>query len=208
MAALRALGAGSQRLVGLLLVLALAGGGPGALAEQPAAGLVLTLKGSAEAISAAVQRPLSPDDALFAGDTVATAAKSRIEIRLGADTRIALGESGRLKIGDFLAEAGGTVELESGAVLIDKDPGSARRPIQVDTTFGQIAVRGTNFFAGPSRGTFGVFLARGKLVVTAGGQSVELEAGEGTEIATPGAPPSAPTRWKQERIDEALAEFR
>jgi ferric-dicitrate binding protein FerR (iron transport regulator) len=206
MAGLCALGAGSLRLAGLLL--ALAAGSLGAQAEQPAAGLVLTLKGSAAAVGGSGQRPLSPEDALFASDTVATAAKSRIEIRLGADTRIALGENGRLKVGDVLAEAGGAVELEAGAILVDKDPASAGRPLQVDTTFGQIAVRGTSFFAGPSRGSFGVFLVRGKVVVTAGGQSVELEAGEGTEITTPGAPPSAPIRWKPERIDEALAQFR
>lgn len=206
MAALRALGAGSLYLAGLVLALAL--GGAATRAEPPAAGLVLTLKGSAEAISATAQRPLSQDDAVFVGDTVATAAKSRIEIRLGPDVRIALGENSRLKVSDFAAEAGGEVSLETGSVLVDKDPASAERPLEVNTTFGQIAVRGTQFFAGPSRGNFGVFLVRGHVVVTAGGQSVELKEGEGTEIVAPGGTPSAPSPWKQPRIDEALAPFR
>ncbi|WP_158595753.1 FecR family protein [Oleomonas cavernae] len=208
MAILRAAWAASGLLAGLLIGLMPIGAGDVARADTAAAGLVLNLRGSAEATRETVQRPLSPEDSVFTGDAVATGAKSRIEIRLGRDTTIAIGENGRVKIDDFLAEAGGEISLEAGALMLDKDPESVARPIKVNSDFGQIAVRGTNFFAGPSRGSFGVLLLRGHVVVTAAGTSVELKAGEGTDIAYPGAPPSPPKVWAPERVEEALAQLR
>ena len=68
-----------------------------------------------------------------------------------------------------------------------------------------MAVRGTRFFAGPSNNLFGVFVARGVVTVSAAGQQVTLREGEGTDIASPGAPPTPVKRWGAERIRAALA---
>lgn len=198
MARLAAALAAASLIIGMLV--------PGLSSGQVTrAGLVLDLQGRAEAQQAAATRALSPDDALYRGDTVATAVQSRIAIRLGGDSTLRMGASSRLRIDDFLPEAGGTIHLDEGALLLDKDPESAARPVNVDSAFGQIAVRGTEVFVGPSRGTFAVFLARGHVSVSAGGQTVELRAGEGTDIAAPGAPPSPPKAWGADRIDEAMA---
>jgi hypothetical protein len=51
---------------------------------------------------------------------------------------------------------------------------------------------------------FGVFVARGAVAVSAAGTEVVVRAGEGTNIAQPGAAPSAPTPWGAERIRNAM----
>lgn len=178
-----------------------------AQATASPAGEVLALTGQAAALRAAASLDLAPRDAVFVGDAVTTSAQSRIDIRLGTDTTLYLGEKTRIRIDDFLAEAGGELFLDSGALLLDKDPASAARPIEVNSAFGQIAVRGTRVFMGPSKGVFGVFLDRGRVSVSAAGVTVTLEAGEGTDIASPGAAPTAPRAWGPARIAEALAPF-
>lgn len=179
-----------------------------ALSDTLPAGEVLALQGRAEAVQAEGLRALSPKDAVFVGDAVSTAAASRLSIRLGPDTTVRMGENTRLSIDEFLAEAGGEIVLDAGALLVDKDPESVARPLKVESAFGQIAVRGTEFFVGPSKGVFAVFVARGRVTVSAAGVSVTLGAGEGTDIARPGAPPSPPVKWGQPRIDAALASVR
>ena len=62
----------------------------------------------------------------------------------------------------------------------------------------------TRFFAGPSAGVFGIFVARGAVTVSAAGTEVVVHAGEGTNIAQPGAAPSAPTPWGAERVRNAM----
>lgn len=176
-------------------------------AGTAAAGEVLALTGQAAALRAAASLDLAPRDAVFAGDAVTTGLRSRIDIRLGTDTTLYVGEQARFRIDDFLAEAGGEIFLDSGALLLDKAPASGARPLEVNSAFGQIAVRGTRVFIGPSKGVFGIFLDRGRVTVSAAGVTVTLAAGEGTDIASPGAAPSAPKAWGPARIAEALAPF-
>jgi ferric-dicitrate binding protein FerR (iron transport regulator) len=65
-------------------------------------------------------------------------------------------------------------------------------------------VRGTRFFAGPSNNVFGVFVERGSVSVAAAGTQVIVRAGQGTNIAQPGAAPTAPAPWGAERIRTAI----
>jgi hypothetical protein len=65
-------------------------------------------------------------------------------------------------------------------------------------------VRGTKFFAGPSNGVFGVFVDHGTVVVSGGGSEVVLQAGEGTNLSSPGSSPTAPVMWGKARIQAAL----
>ena len=71
--------------------------------------------------------------------------------------------------------------------------------------FGLIAVRGTRFFAGPSNGVFGVFVERGRVLVVGVDTAVIVEGGFGTDIARPGAEPTAPHPWAAPRIVNAMA---
>jgi hypothetical protein len=77
--------------------------------------------------------------------------------------------------------------------------------IQIRSPFALIAVRGTRVFAGPSNGPFGIFVERGVVTVTGGGQQVVLHSGEGTDFFTPGSAPTPVKRWQPPHIRAALA---
>jgi ferric-dicitrate binding protein FerR (iron transport regulator) len=115
-----------------------------------------------------------------------------------------MGQQARLTIDRFLVNAGGEIDLRSGAILFDRPPGSAPTRVRIRSSFGLIAVRGTRFFAGPSAGVFGVLVVRGRVTVSAAGVRVLLRRGQGTNIASPGAAPTPPAAWKPERIRSAL----
>lgn len=197
-----------RRLSGAAAAMLLAGalGVPtsGARAAE-AAGAVVQLTGSAAAFARAERRVLSPQAAVFLDDTVTTAESSKLEIRLGGETTLKMGAKGRVRI-DRLTGGGGLVSLEDGAALVDKSPESKALPLEIESSFGRIVVRGTRFFVGPNRGAFAVLVLRGKVSVEAGGASVDLTDGEGTDIARPGARPSPVTTWSAARVAEALAE--
>jgi ferric-dicitrate binding protein FerR (iron transport regulator) len=166
-------------------------------------GSVEDVTGEAFAELESVRRTLDRAAPVFLGEEVATGVASRLEMRLGGSTRVRLGDQARLKIERFLVDAGGEMTLRSGPLLFDGQP--HRAGLEILSPFALIAVRGTRFFAGPSNDRFGVFVARGSVTVTAAGQRVALREGEGTDIASPGSPPTPVKRWAPERIRAALA---
>jgi ferric-dicitrate binding protein FerR (iron transport regulator) len=166
-------------------------------------GSVEGVTGEAFAELESVRRTLDRAAPVFLSEEVVTGVASRLEMRLGRDTTVRLGERARLTIDRFLVDAGGEITLRSGPLLFDGQPRRAR--VQIRSPFALIAVRGTRFFAGPSNDRFGVFVVRGSVAVTAAGQQVILRGGEGTDIASPGAPPTPVKRWAPERIRVALA---
>jgi ferric-dicitrate binding protein FerR (iron transport regulator) len=169
-----------------------------------AAGSVEALIGEGFAESGTVQRDLAVRSDVFIGDVVGTGTQSRLTLRLGAATQIKLGAEARVRIDSFIVDAGGVLELQSGAMLFDGETQNGR-DIAVRSPFALIAVRGTRFFAGPSAGVFGVFVVRGRVRVTAAGQQVEVTEGKGTNIANPGARPTEPANWGETRILQALS---
>jgi ferric-dicitrate binding protein FerR (iron transport regulator) len=203
---------------------------PFILALKPAraverVGSVEEITGEAFAELESVRRTLDRAAPVFFGEEVVTGVASRLGMRLGRNTTVRLGEQARLKIDRFTVDAGGEMTLSSGPMLFDGEP--LRAGLQIRSPFALIAVRGTRFFAGPSNDRFGVFVARGSVTVTSAGQHVILRQGEGTDIASPGTPPTLaspdtpstrgediaspgtpPTpvkRWAPERIRAALA---
>jgi ferric-dicitrate binding protein FerR (iron transport regulator) len=182
----------------LPLILAL---GPARAVEQ--VGSVEDVTGEAFGELEAVRRTLDRAAPVFLSEEVATGVASRLGMRLGRNTTVRLGEQARLKIDRFLVDAGGVMTLQSGPLLFDGQPRHAG--LQVRSPFALIAVRGTRFFAGPSNDRFGVFVARGSVSVSSAGQQVILREGEGTDIVSPGTPPTPVKRWAPERIRAALA---
>lgn len=178
-----------------------------ASAEAAAAGLVTDLRGDAMAQLREVRRQLSTQGPVFVGDRVETGEDARAGFRLGRATDLRLGENTRITLDRYIVDAGGTITLGAGALLVDKAPGSETGRIRVRSVYGLIAVRGTRFFAGPSNGVFGVFVERGEVAVRAAGREVVLSAGEGTDIARRGAAPTPARRWGEARIAAALAQI-
>jgi hypothetical protein len=138
-------------------------------------------------------------------DFVATGKESFAELALGDDTSLLLGSETELLIDTFIAGQGGTIELGTGQMVFDRPEGLAKIDLTVRTAFGMIGVRGTKFFAGPSRGVFGVFVEHGLVEVTGGGVTRQVGRGQGVDIASPGAAPSEVAQWGDARIREAYA---
>ena len=138
-------------------------------------------------------------------DFVKTGARSFASLELGDDTSLLLGSDTELLIDTFIAGQGGTIELGTGQMVFDRPEGLAKIDLTMRTAFGMIGVRGTKFFAGPSRGVFGVFVEHGLVEVTGGGVTRQVGRGQGVDIATPGAVPSEVAQWGDARIREAYA---
>lgn len=180
---------------------------PAALASEKA-GQVQEVFGQAAAELRKNSRTLGHGESVFVGETVTTGEASRIGMSVGEATTIRLGPEARLKIDRFVMNAGGVLTLQSGPMGFERPASAAPQPVTIRGAFGMIAVRGTHFFAGPSRGKTGVLVLRGSVSVTSGGETVTLNAGDGTDILTYGAKPTKPARWSDERIAEALNTLR
>lgn len=167
-------------------------------------GTTRALTGQASLARAGVQSPLHPGDPLMEGDVIATAAASSAALDLFTATQIQLGAEARFTLDRFAADLGGVVRL-GGAMVFDRPDDLPKLDLTVQSAFAQIGVRGTRFFAGPSKGVYGVFVARGAVEVQAGGEVRRLGPGEGVDIASPGAAPSPVAQWKAPRIAAAFA---
>ena len=168
------------------------------------AGRVEEIKGDAFAEASNQHRTLEKSSSLYVGDRVATGASSRLTMLLGEDTTIRLGERAHLVIDQFLSTTGGEILLESGPMLFERPKASRPVPMRIKSSYGLIAVRGTKFFAGPSNGVFGVFVEYGAVLVSGGEAKVLLQAGEGTNLASPGSKPTAAVAWGAKRIRSAF----
>jgi hypothetical protein len=177
---------------------------PSVSATEPV-GAVESSRGECFAQISAMRRALSPAAALFIGDTVATGAQSALSLRLGTATQVKLGAEARLHIDRFVVNAGGMLVLESGSMVYDHDPEADQGNVAIRVPFGLVAVRGTRFFAGPSNGVFGVFVARGKVMVVGMNTAMMVTSGLGTVIPHAGAEPMAPLEWGAARIASAMA---
>src|SRR5690606_10048350 len=147
---------------------------------------------------------LFAEDLLEIDDRVRTREDGFALLLLNDLTRINLGASSELTIDQFIIDQGGTITM-GGAMLFDRPSDLPPTDITILTAFGQIGVRGTRFFAGPTKGKFSVFVDHGKIVVTGGGEERVLMAGEGVEFEAVGAAPGPVVKWGEGRIVEAFA---
>lgn len=170
-----------------------------------AVGTISDLRGEAVAEQAKRRRKLQIRSPVEIGDTLATAKRSRLRAALGDKTTLRLGAETRVKIDNFIVETGGELTLGSGALLLDAPTDGFPKGLAVESPFALIAVRGTRVFAGKIDGVFGVFVERGSVNVTAGGKTVRLRRGQGTDIARRGGPPGPVKTWGQPKIRKALA---
>jgi ferric-dicitrate binding protein FerR (iron transport regulator) len=168
------------------------------------AGEVDHILGSASAVTNGQDRELALRAQIYIDDLIKTGDGARLRLRLGRRTTLRLGERAQIKIDRYLVDAGGEIDLLTGAILFERPGKPAGPELKFRSPYGLIAVRGTRFFAGPSRGVFGVFVEAGKVQVTSAGTSVILGPRQGTDLRQVGAPPSKPAFWKRPRIREAL----
>lgn len=147
--------------------------------------------------------PLIPGTPLREGDVAETGRNGLALLWLDEDTQIHMGPASTIELASFLAEVGGTIRV-GGAMVFDRPDDTPPVNITFSTAFGEIGVRGTRFFAGPSRGDFAVFVQRGSVEVRGAGVTRVLAPGEGCTMHA-GAAPGEAGRWGDGRIDEAFA---
>lgn len=189
------------RLAGCSLVATWTMGQP---ATAEIVGEVASLQGEASTEAEGKHRVLSVGGEIHLNEVVSTAANSRLALRLGRRTNLRLGANTRLRIDRYIVDAGGDFELLDGVIMFDHTSGATPFNGTFRSLYGLIAVRGTRFYAGPSRGTFAVLVGSGRVELTAGGRTVIVGPQEGSDIARPGDTPSKPARWKHARVLEML----
>lgn len=150
----------------------------------------------------AERMPLIPGAPLREGDIAETGLNGLALLWLDQDTRLYMGPDSTIELASFLAEVGGTLHI-GGAMVFDRPDTLAPVDITFVTAFGEIGVRGTRFFAGPSDGNFAVFVERGSVEVRGAGVTRRLTSGEGCTLHE-GAAPGAVVAWGEARIVAAF----
>lgn len=183
-----------------------------AAAARARVGEVNAVTGAAVALfSGEPPRSLAPAAPVLIEDLLATGLAARLACRLEGGIELRLGESASLRV-DALTlrgpQAGVALRSFGGPLLYDGPShgatAGAAMPVSLTLPWARIGVRGTRFFAGPLDGRLAVFVARGRVEVTAAGAGAVLAEGEGVDIAETGAPGPV-TRWGPARIARAMA---
>ena len=173
-------------------------------------GEVAKVQGICRGSTAENTRELAPDSSVFFGDVLATEAGARLELLFLDDTTLTLGENAKLRIDRFVYAPRTTrtsVRLAAvGAFRFVSGARGGDGNIAIVTPVATIGIRGTDFWAGPIDGAYGILLLEGAVDVANGAGSATLdEPGEGVNIAGPGAAPGAVTQWPQDKVSRALA---
>ena len=177
----------------------------GAHAASQVVGTVTEIKGKATGEADGKRRALRAKSAVHLSETLLTGDESRLKAVLAKKTTLKLGAKTKVTIDSFVVNAGGELAFSNGALLLDAPAQGFKKGLTIDSRYALIAVRGTRFFAGELGEAFSVFVAKGAVDVTAGGDTVRLSAGEGTDIAKPGDKPGPVRKWGQPKIDRAMA---
>jgi hypothetical protein len=183
---------------------------PARAAEMPAIGNATQLKPDAGARLDGKARALAIGDALHRDEQVWTSRGGRVNIKFVDGSSVALGENARLVLDTFVLPEGGgagdqVLRSISGALrfvggAVDQSKSGATRIV---TPIATMTVRGTEFFAGPIDGAYGVFVYHGEVAVATAAGSVTLKDGEGTTLTKTSIAPTPPKVWGPPKIARA-----
>ncbi|WP_339635387.1 FecR domain-containing protein [uncultured Sneathiella sp.] len=176
-------------------------------------GTVTRLKNTASVIRAGQQFNIETGFNIQEFDEIQSGEESRVEITFHDGTKLNIGSNCRIVVDKFMFDPDVGIgiailrALQGPFRFITGQIGKARDPqIVVQTRFGVIGVRGTDFWAGPSRGQYGVLLLEGAISVTnPAGQRILTTPGTGVNLTSNGVPPSEVATWGTGRAAEALA---
>ena len=194
----------------LSLIAAIAFAGPALAAEAEVIGNTENLKPEANARLQGETRTLAVGAALHRDEQVWTASGARLDIKFMDGSTVTLGENARMVLDEFvLPEDGdaGTQVLRSitgalrfvGGAVDQSKPGATK----IITPVATMTVRGTDFFAGPIDGAYGVLVFHGEVAVATSGGSVTLKDGEGTTLTQSSIAPTAPKVWGAAKVARA-----
>jgi ferric-dicitrate binding protein FerR (iron transport regulator) len=194
-----------------LAVVSLTGATPGGL-EEDTAGTVSRIQGSAIAIQDALPRILKTGTQIQLGDVISTGPDSRLELKMIDDTIFTLGARTHFVVMEYEFKntvGSGAVRLMSGALntITGKLAMLNGAPLKVETNFGTIGIRGTEFWMGSLQGDFEVVMWEGAGVEirNRAGDSEILQANDGVRIDGPDTAPRTAEFWELEKRLDAMA---
>src|SRR5262245_50722432 len=175
------------------------------IAILPAIALLLTLPcsvGAAESVGAVTriqnQAQVGATTAVVGApvhmnDRLRTGANARLEVTFNDNSKLTLGEHANVVVDRFVyspAKSTGEVALRASSGAMRFVGGSIEqlqtKKITVSTPVAALAVRGTDFWAGPIDGQYGVLLLKGNVRVSNQAGAVTLSRpGWGTDIPLP-----------------------
>jgi len=195
-------------LVGAFVVSVLAGQ-PG-WAESAKVGQVDKLQGDAEASQGIQKRSLSAYGDVLFQDKIETGDAARMEATLADNTKVTLGERGRLVIDKFVyypENRGNALSMRvKGAFLFvgGRIEGPTGGHVAIHTPVGTVGVRGTTVWGGFIDHGYGVLVLDGEVTVKTKHGLVTLHKGQGTMIYGRHAPKKA-APWPDARVKAAVA---
>lgn len=152
-------------------------------------------------------RALEAGSEVFRNEMVATGAQARAGLRLADETSLVLGENAQVRLDEFIFDKDGSaaINLVTGALRFVSAAGGHPGKLIVKTPVATIGIRGTDFWAGPIDGVYGVLLLTGKVEVSNDGGSVTLDTPRtGTLITGAGIAPGDAVPWPDDRRVRAL----
>jgi hypothetical protein len=197
----------------VIAVALLSGLARGPAEAQQAIGTVSRIQGEVSGTRGGTTGTLGLNASIFPNEIVSTGETARLEVTFTDNTRLTLGEKAKLTLDRYVFNpAAGSGILKFGVAgafrfLSGRLSKLARADVSVTTPFATLGIRGTEFWGGPiDDQVLGVFLIEGVVSVSnAAGQQVLNQAGQGTNIATPGTAPGPVTFWPQDKVRRAIA---
>ena len=199
----------SARFALLMLAVSLGSHRPAA-ADDTASCRVTKQVGAATLLHGAMETPLRFGAAVAAGDRVVTSAGGRVEITCDDGSTIIIGERTNVSLAIFWSANDGSqykrlLRLLQGILRLQAPVGDTSDRFDVMTDTAITSVRSTHWIVEATIGNTAVFVADGRVAVTARSDrsTVLLEPGFGTDVAA-GAAPTPPKAWGQARIGSAM----
>ena len=184
---------------------------PDAATADSGVGAVTRLAGSCTGRLTGPASDLALSDPVFLQHHLATGMPGRLEVTFDDSSRVTLGDNSELTIDRFVYDPGRKSSVLMAVTGAMRFIGALRKPPEAETTIrtpvAAIGARGTDVWAGPIDGEYGILLVEGLIVVTGnGGQQVTLdEPGEGVSFAAPGAAPGPVRIWPADKAARALS---
>jgi hypothetical protein len=145
-------------------------------------------------------------------DSLRTGAGARLFLTFRDGSRLVMGESALLVIGNYQPEHG----RKSGTLILDLRQGAMRlaaaapakapaKRVEVRTRAGSIAARSMDVWTGPLDGKMGILLIGGRADVRNDAGSVVLHKKRlGTMVSTRASPPEKAAKWPADKVKQAL----
>jgi hypothetical protein len=190
---------------------------PAQAQSQPAAfiplGALARIQGEATVWRGETAIPAKAGDEITRGDTLSTAADSRLLLVFKDGTQLTLGERAEAFIEYFVynpikKKGAAFVEIVKGAFRFTSGRIREFSDKRVEVRAGSLtfAAEGSDFWGGPMDDAYAFLLISGLLEVRNDAGMVRLQKKRlGSTIAKPGHAPDVPEHWNKDRVNQAVA---